>query len=234
MAKALRRACKKYYGTPFRAFVTAVAANVPRVKREVDELVEKFYHYALVSEDGWERRFAEKFALACAAGVLASRWKILPWSEQHIRKATRSCYRRARKAVPDAKTLLKRGMVLFQAAICNPSKLVDLRGMSKAQRQRIKPKKGKGFLRFNNKFKLHVVVKHKYFREWLGNRLISNLALQELDRTGRLRRDPTTGLPTRQIQLWPSRKVKPRYLVFRVEKNEIATKYDAPNDDRRS
>ncbi len=226
MAKALRRATKKYYGSPFRDFVAAVADDIPGVKREVDSLVEAFYPYALVSEDGWERRFAEKFALASAAGILATRWKILPWTEDHIRKAAKVCYRRARKAVPDAKTLLKRGLARWRAYIGDPDELVDLRNMSKEERRRLKPKKGKGFLRHNKKHKLHVIVKKSYFRGWLKNRLIASLVLQEFDRTGKLKRDPT-GEETRQIQLGPRRKSKRRYLVIQVEMNDVAWARDA-------
>src|ERR1700752_215817 len=58
-----------------------------------------FYQAATVSKKPWERRFAERLALAYAAGQLAIEWKIVPWNQQELLDAVVTTYGAARSVV---------------------------------------------------------------------------------------------------------------------------------------
>lgn len=83
LAKRLERACARYFGHPAREFVTRMVATHGLTKRW-RELMRTFYLKATVSKKGWERRFADRFALAYAAGQLAIEWEIVPWRQREL------------------------------------------------------------------------------------------------------------------------------------------------------
>lgn len=217
----LEAACKRYHGTAFRAFVARAVQELGRLPDATRSLMDCFYEYAVVSDtQGWERRFARKFALAAAAGILAARWKILPWSEDLILRAVKLCYRRARKAVPDAKQLLRLGMARFKKRLRNPERIIDLRGMNVAERK-FKVRPLKGLIRHRPELGLHLLVRRKDFPKWFKHPQQAQLVLHELQRLSRLKpdpRDPT--LFTRQVQLWPNGP-KNRYYVITVKEKDV-------------
>jgi hypothetical protein len=62
----------------------------------VCELVKRFIDRVAANADGWEVRFATKFALVYAAMKMGTEAKILPWPRRLALKAATKCYRKAR------------------------------------------------------------------------------------------------------------------------------------------
>ncbi len=89
----LKSVSKQYYGTPIRAFLTALVKNL-------QEYVELFnqYRYSFkerITEPGYDgqvQRVAERFALVAAGGQLAIQLDILPLSEQAASEAAEKCF----------------------------------------------------------------------------------------------------------------------------------------------
>lgn len=213
----LHQACLQHYGTALRAFLMKLTALPDRASAEIGELMQRFYDYVPVGDsDGWERRFAEKFALAAAAGILGVRWKVLPWPEELVLKSVKRCYRRARRAIPEAEQIINEGLVALDNYITDPTKVVDLRTMSPSKRKALKHQLGKGYIREWRNLGLHLAVKVADFRSWFKEPRNADLLLHELDRRGRLKRDAKRNLPTRQVQLGLKNEGKPRYLVVTI------------------
>ncbi len=63
----------------------------------VKELVQEFIDLVAKGEDSLEVRFASKFAVIYAAGIMGVRAKLLPWTEDWVRQAVRHCYDSARQ-----------------------------------------------------------------------------------------------------------------------------------------
>jgi hypothetical protein len=93
LADELEQRCKRHFGHPARTFVAKFTADpalwVAVARRRMDE----FRREARVPDEGWEQRFAMRFALAYAAAGLAIRFKVLPWRERQVLDAIVECYR---------------------------------------------------------------------------------------------------------------------------------------------
>lgn len=222
LAEAMGRACHNYHGSALRAYLDHLVTNRLSATAKARALIDSFYTFAAVAEHpGWERRFAEKFAVAAAAGILAIRWKVLPWTENEVLIAIRRCYRRARKSVPDAGELLRRGMIRMHKRVSNPAQVIDLRRMSTSARRKFRPKKGHGYLRFREELGLHLLVRKEYFVDWFENPQQAQLVISELQSKSRLKPDPRDpDLQTRQILLWPDRP-KRRYYVIALTNADL-------------
>lgn len=217
LANDLNDACLQYHGTAFRAFLGKLTQEPDRAKSEIKLLMQQFYDYLPLGEaNGWERRFAQKFALAATAGVLGVRWKVLPWTEEHVLKAVKRCYRRSRKAIPEAEEIIKRGIVALEGFVTDPAKVIDLRKLTTPQRQSLNGNPGKGYVRHRREYGLHLVVTLKNFRGWFREPRDADLVLHELDRQGRIKRDTKRNILTRQVKLWPGHEGKLRYLVITI------------------
>lgn len=202
-------------GWAFRFFLRKLIQQSDLAKAEIKLLMQQFYEFLPLGEDdGWERRFAQKFALAAAAGILAVRWDLLPWTEDHVLNAVKRSYRRSRKALPEAEVIIKRGLIALDAFIADRTKVVDLRELSSAQRKILKRVPGQGYLREWRDYGLHLVVKQQVFRSWFKEPRDADLLLHELDRLGRIKRDPKRNIVTRQVKLWAGDKAKQRYLII--------------------
>jgi putative DNA primase/helicase len=98
LAKRIERACRRHFGHPACEFVTHMVATRGLTKR-CRQWMRSFYLKVTVPEKPWERRFAERFALAYAAGQLAIEWEIVPWSQQELLDAVVTTYAAARSVV---------------------------------------------------------------------------------------------------------------------------------------
>jgi hypothetical protein len=221
LANDLVEACGQYHGTALRAFLGRLTQEPDRAKSEIKQLMRQFYDYLPLGEDnGWERRFAQKFALAAAAGVLGVRWNVLPWNEEHVLEAVKSCYGRSREAVPEAEKIIKRGLIALQGFVTDPAKVIDFRKLTAAQRQAVRRKAGKGYLRDRREYGLHLVVRIEDFRSWFKEPRDADLVLHELDRQGRIKRDEKRNIITRQVKLSPDDESKLRYLVITIPEKQ--------------
>jgi putative DNA primase/helicase len=100
LADTLRDRAARSCGTAGRAYVQALVdeANYDKKKleRRLESWMNQFYKEASVDlGNGYEVRFARRFALACAAGRLAIKYGIVPWDSKEILNACRRIYAKA-------------------------------------------------------------------------------------------------------------------------------------------
>src|SRR3954469_1951745 len=101
----IAKAAAEHHGTAFIAFVEHVQADLTNdraaLRQRIGKLINRFYEHAEMDpENGLEVRFARRFALAFAAGIMAVKWGVLPWEQRLIRDAVLTCYHAARLKRP--------------------------------------------------------------------------------------------------------------------------------------
>lgn len=93
-AQALKAASGKTYGTPARAFLRHVTADLSGMRDGIAELRRGFTRAAVpAGADGQVRRVADRFALVAAAGELASALSVTGWPEGAAAEAALRCFR---------------------------------------------------------------------------------------------------------------------------------------------
>jgi putative DNA primase/helicase len=109
LAEKLREAAAQTYGTAGRAYVEALVADCGADERALRKRLslgcQRFLHKARVDmDDAYAVRFAKRFALAYAAGLLAIDYGIVPWKRSLLWRCVRRVYREAisiRASAPD-------------------------------------------------------------------------------------------------------------------------------------
>jgi len=93
-AKALGVAVNKYYGTAFPAFIEHVLKNRESLRDSLADARLKFEKATLTSEaSGQAQRVAARFAIAGAAGELATAWGITGWQPGEAMQAAITCFK---------------------------------------------------------------------------------------------------------------------------------------------
>lgn len=93
-AQALRASAGRHYGTASRAFLRELVRDLDAAKAMVAELRRAFTDAALQpGADGQVRRVADRFALAAAAGDLASAYGITGWPAGAACEAALRCFK---------------------------------------------------------------------------------------------------------------------------------------------
>jgi len=93
-AKALSVAINKYYGTAFPAFIEHVLKNRESLRDSLADARLKFEKATLTNAaSGQAQRVAARFALAGAAGELATNWGITGWQPGEAMQAGITCFR---------------------------------------------------------------------------------------------------------------------------------------------
>ena len=64
---------------------------------QIVKAVNEFVRHVGAENDGWQKRYAQKFGLIYAAMKLGVNLGLLPWSEELPLKVATKCYRKARK-----------------------------------------------------------------------------------------------------------------------------------------
>lgn len=188
LVEALERHCATHYGVAFPAFIEKVVAHHDQVEAEVRALMKKFRAIAVVSDDPWEQRLSDRFALAYAAGIMGIRYGILPWKQSVVEEACVSCYQGARRLVPDTDRMLADGMErLVQRLTSN--RVLDLSKPEDPDEEALK--KASGFKRKQNG-QILFGIKPPRFREWFDSEIQGKLVLQHLDSRGLLVRGART------------------------------------------
>lgn len=217
----IETACQSNYGTALRAFVAKVVKDQNQAKPRVADLMKRFEKLALVSsEDEWEIRFAKKFGVAYAAGILGIEYGVLPWTQKALQGAILKCYRRARMAIPDADRMTSWAETKLRTFTKDSEKVICLYKLSKAERATLKPGKDMGFLERDDANGLHLVVRKEVFRQWFSSEREVQLLLQKLAREQRLIRT-NARVPTCQ-RMYPWEKRRRRYYMIRARKPKKA------------
>lgn len=93
-AKALNAAVNKFYGTAFPAFIEQVLKHREMLRESLFDARQKFEKATLSSAaSGQAQRVAARFALAGAAGELASDWGITGWPPGEAMQAAMTCFK---------------------------------------------------------------------------------------------------------------------------------------------
>ncbi|MEY4592387.1 MAG: hypothetical protein RIR18_1282 [Pseudomonadota bacterium] len=94
LSKAIEKAAKAYYGTPFHAFLTQLVANQSDIPEVIKACVKSFEQHTLKDDaHGQSRRVAARFGLVAAAGELATEWGITGWDKGEAIHAAITCFR---------------------------------------------------------------------------------------------------------------------------------------------
>ncbi|SEF56412.1 DUF927 domain-containing protein [Nitrosomonas ureae] len=93
-AKALGLAVNKYYGTAFPAFIEQVLKNRESLRDSLADARLKFEKATLTNAaSGQAQRVAARFAIAGAAGELATDWGITGWQPGEAMQAAITCFK---------------------------------------------------------------------------------------------------------------------------------------------
>lgn len=88
----LRDSSLRFFGTPSREFLKALAAQRDNIVPDLNQIIEKF-SFGAKEESSQVARVVKKFGLIAAAGELAVALGVLPFDEGECLSATRECYR---------------------------------------------------------------------------------------------------------------------------------------------
>jgi len=90
----LKDAARRYYGSPFRAFLQRLAQSKSEAAEFIRDVRETAKRKLVPANAAGEvARAADRFALIGAAGELAAKWGITGWQEHEATKAAARCFR---------------------------------------------------------------------------------------------------------------------------------------------
>lgn len=89
----LKDAAQRYYGAPFRAFLTRLTKDRPGIERRIRAAKEAFFLSSVPADSTGEvKRAADRFALIGAAGELATEWGLTGWKDGEATNAAQRCF----------------------------------------------------------------------------------------------------------------------------------------------
>lgn len=100
-SKEIEDECGKNYGRAGRRFIKYLLSRKSDWIAHARKSTEAFYAHADVTDTRLEIRFAERFGLANAAGLLAIEAGIVDWDPEELTKAIVAVYQMARASIPD-------------------------------------------------------------------------------------------------------------------------------------
>ena len=175
-------ACLSVYGVVGRAYVKKLAANRQKASKTADRYISAFMTELKVPMNGWERRFAKRFAMVYAAGMLGVDFGILPWERSVLMQTCKSCYTSARATISNYEDLLTSSLTILRQQLENVDFWVDLKGGPTSEQL----KNAAGFHRNHSKHGPYFAVKPKHFEKWLGEKLSPKLVATHLRNEGHL------------------------------------------------
>jgi hypothetical protein len=196
LATLIEEGCREHYGHPAREFVERLVDNLDRNLALVKRWRGKFFERASVPVDSWERRFADRFAVAYAGARLAARLGLVPWKRDWILAATVRCYRGSRHAIPDYEKLIRSSIARVRGALSAGDAVVDLRRRQSNVGSDLA--KAEAFLKHDPEHGPYFAVTRKAFASWVGDQVSTTdvlTRLRDVDALLTTSRD----IPTRQV-----------------------------------
>jgi putative DNA primase/helicase len=204
LIERLRKSSLSQYGTAGATFVQhvvrAVGNDELKFKKRLSRRMTEFFERVQVDVgDAYELQFAKRFALAYAAGTLASEYDLVPWHRDLIKRSIRRCYwraldhrtgpRQAIKAAADA--LIRRLQGTGDIAdLRDPSRPIDLKFAERAKALLLPHDDGSSLL----------AIRPEVFRSLVGPKASAQHVAAELERRGYLIPRPN-GRRTRQVRV---------------------------------
>lgn len=155
--------CRRYFGRPARAFAEGFAADREALIEQARHRMSWFKRKLRVPVEGWERRFAERFALAYAAARLAADLEILPWTQDQTFQAINTCYKAARGAIQDEGAMLREVLARVQASLAAERRLIDLRSDTAKSPSPKELRQARGFIKEGADGGVFYALKRKAF-----------------------------------------------------------------------
>jgi putative DNA primase/helicase len=215
LADELEQAAATYYGEAGRIFLTKLVHDFGNDHDGlIDRLaggIERFLNKSGVDlEDPYEVRFAKRFALAYAAGLLAIKYSVVPWSQEIVYRSICRVYRKARsqtaRPVNRVQVATKRVIREVQKAtpvnITPGSPAVDPKAAERARVLLIMHSDGRPLR----------AVRPDYFRSLVGPHVDPRQVARQLDEKSLLI-PRSNGRRTRQVTIPGSNKRKDYYCL---------------------
>jgi putative DNA primase/helicase len=176
----IRAGAKENCGVAYRPYVMHLierqSASQRFLKRETDRIFRKI---APTSNDAGIRHIAKDVSCVAAAGLLARKLKILPWSRKLIEASAKRCFNRAIKLLPNERAILGQAV----KSLCTAFKtgaLVDLR---RKETSKTALDVAKGYYTGSRKHRV-VTIKGQDFIDLIGSNDLAFRLLQQWDKAG--------------------------------------------------
>jgi Domain of unknown function (DUF927) len=190
------RACEENQGHVFEAFVEKLIMR-PNIDARVQRYVERFVTRVRQTDDGnLAFDVARKFGLVFAAGRLAIRFRLLPWSRDELFDALTRCYRAARDLLPDSGVLLRSGRTALRRFARSLPNLSDVSERSCRALDGFSEQRGE---------RVRCLIKREKFNAVFSTLDQRNLVLDSLLAQGRITlANVSTGRPRiKEQHIWP-------------------------------
>jgi putative DNA primase/helicase len=186
LSDAIVAACAANYGVALDALIQKLKENADNMPDSIRAEMQAFMKGAQVPGDGWERRFAQRFALAFAAGAIAAKFGIVPWSRAMVGQNIRACYQAACRRVPDADRLRVSGLALLRTKLSSGAYILDLVRVGHKVQWSPEDVETADAFRRSGPGGVHYLIRSESFVGWFESPMQANLVLDELDRLGLL------------------------------------------------
>jgi len=232
LAEALEQAAATYYGEAGKVFIKKLVQDVgnnhdgltDRLAGSIDRFLAKS---GVDSEDPYEVRFAKRFALAYAAGLLAIEYGVVPWSREIVYRSIGRVYYKTRsrtiRPVDPVQAAVKR--VIRRVRAANVVDLTAGGGQVNARRAR----RARVLLITHTDGLPLRAVRPDYFRSLVGPLVSSIKVAEELETRKLLIPRGNGGRRTRQIPIPESDQRQDRYCLRLPDPQTSSPKSKAKN-----
>lgn len=207
LASKLERAIETHGSILGPSFIEALLAKRKDNNHTINDLITEFLSLIAVGDDNREYRYAKKFALGYAAGVLACRLGILKWDENAVRDAFIKSYSCAISAPALSPAVPEKVIAAILARCSDPEKFVERKDQRDAGTF--------GYRRYSKNGHEYLLLSARRFRRLCGEE-ISPLAAAEFLRERHILKAGADGKLTRQARISGERQRK-RYYWLRVD-----------------
>jgi hypothetical protein len=197
----LQSACGQFHGTAFHRYVKEITADLDGTKQLIKGWVTEFED--TINDDDstvTERRLAKTFALIFAAGMLAKRFGVFPWTSGVIRRAIKACYADAYRQFLGSTFKPETEFERLRKRLTKPGRILDL-GSSSAHGGRAR-KHAYAFIKEDQKSnRRFVAIKPRRIEGWIKNAVDRRLFLAYLDGQAWLIRQANSPKFTKQVRI---------------------------------
>jgi hypothetical protein len=177
----IRKSCRLHHGVAGRHFVWNIIERRKTIRAELLKLRESFVNAVAQGEtDQVVLHMSKNFGHLYAAGVLAVRFKTVPWSEKHVMTCICRSFRGARREIKTEAELLRRSLLRLKAKAKSRTKRLDQYSMGQSL------KNVDGYRRNEGRKKTVVTVRAQAFKGWFVDPRQPGLVLDYLRKNGRL------------------------------------------------
>jgi regulator of extracellular matrix RemA (YlzA/DUF370 family) len=180
--------------------VRAVGKEEAKFKVRLDRRMNRFLERVGVNvDDPYELHFAKRFAVAYAAGTLASDYDLVPWGRDLIKRRLRRCYWRARDQRSGPQDEIRAAADAIIRRFQGTNDIADLRGTNRPVDLNF-AKRAKALLLLHDDGSSLLAIRPEVFRSLVGPKVSAQNVATELERRDQLIPRPN-GRRTRQLRI---------------------------------